>query len=160
MGASIAPYGLMTKSGMIKELGAIGLYDFEMKAKLNNWLSMEESKGMLYVKERAHIAARYHQAVFYELVPRFWAVNYGKDDRGNVDIGEWFVCNNLPSLGQLAKEDGEGLRVASSHDQAIARRAVIFAINEELFDQGCPGATDSAAIAQWQLDMVNATPLD
>ena len=73
MSGSIDPYGLMTKSGMIKELGAIGLYDFEMKAKLDHWLSMEEAKGMLYVKERAHIGARYHQAVFYELVPRFWA---------------------------------------------------------------------------------------
>ena len=48
----------MTKSGMIKELGAIGLYDFEMKAKLDKWLSREEAKGMLYVKERAHIGAR------------------------------------------------------------------------------------------------------
>ena len=160
MSASIDPYGLMTKSGQMKELGAVGLYDFEMEAKLDNWLGVEESKGILYVKERAHIGARYHQAVFYELVPRFWAVNYGQDDNGNVDIGEWFSCNNLPGLEKLAKEDEEAIRTASSHDKAVARRAVIFAIDGELFDSEHCGATGAAAIAQWKMDMENATPLE
>ena len=145
---------------MIKELGAIGLYDFEMKANLNNWLSMEEAKGMLYVKERAHIAARYHQAVFYELAPRFWAINYGKDEDGKLDSSHWFNENWLPSLGLLVKEDEAGLRDADSHEQAVARRAVIFTIDEDLFDQGHQGATDAAAVAQWKMDMDYATPLD
>ena len=55
----------------MKELPAVGFYDFELKAKINNRLSTEEKKGFLYVKERAHIGARYHQAVFMEFVPRF-----------------------------------------------------------------------------------------
>ena len=50
MSASIDPYGLMAKIGMIKELGAIALYDFEMKAKLNNWLSVDEAKGCFMLK--------------------------------------------------------------------------------------------------------------
>ena len=58
LGASIDPYGSMTKTGLIKDFGAIGLYEFEMKAKLGSWLSVEEAKGMLYVKERAHTGAR------------------------------------------------------------------------------------------------------
>ena len=81
MTASIEPYGLMTKSGKMKELGAVGFYDFELKAKINNRLSTEKKKGFIYVKERAHIGARYHQAVFLEYVPRFWAINMGQDAR-------------------------------------------------------------------------------
>ena len=90
MSGSIDPYGLMTKSGKMKELGANGLYDFEMKAKINNRLSREEAKNLIYVKERAHIGARYHQAVFYEFVPRIWAINMGHDENGEDDPSEWF----------------------------------------------------------------------
>ena len=160
MSGSIDPFGLMTKSGIIKDLGAIGLYDFKTVSKQNTQLNDEELKGLLYVKERAHINARYHQAVFYEFVPRFWAVNYGKDGIGNVDKSEWFICNNLYSLGMLIQEDEAGLRNASAHAQAIARRAVIFAIDDDLYEHDHQGATDAAAVAQWQMDMANATPLD
>ena len=45
MSASIDPYGLMTKSGKMKELAAVGFYDFELKAKISNRLSTEEKKG-------------------------------------------------------------------------------------------------------------------
>ena len=44
MSGSIDPFGLMTKSGMIKELGAIGFYDFELKARTGLPLSREEKK--------------------------------------------------------------------------------------------------------------------
>ena len=130
-----------------------------MKTKLDHWLSANEAKTFIYVKERAHIAARYHQAIFYQFVPRFWAVNYGTDEHNKLDISAWFRNNNLPGLGQLAKEDAEGLLAASDDDQAIARRAVIFAIDERLYNQGHQGASDTAAIEQWRMDMQNATPL-
>ena len=90
MSASIDPYGLMTKSGKMKELGALGLYDFQMKSKINSRLSCEEAKGLLYVKERAHIGARYFQCVINEFVPRIWSVNMGHDQHGEDDPSEWF----------------------------------------------------------------------
>ena len=159
-GSSIDPYGLMTKSGKIKELGAIGLSDFELKSKINNRLSIEEIKGLLYIKERAHIGARYHQAVFYEYVPRFWAVNTGKNEDGQDDPTEWFRNEHLHGLVKVIEEDTEGLRSSSGHDQAVARRAVIFIVDESLYEEGAQGATDAAATAVWEQDKQNGTPLD
>ena len=162
MAGFIDPFGIMTKHGQMKDFGAIGLYDFEMKAKLDQWLSVEEAKGFLYVKERAHIGARYHQAVFSELVPRFWCVNYGKrDDNGSVDKAEWFEHNNLPGLALLMEENTKDLMQASDHLQATARRAVIFQVNEPLYDRDTnQAASDAIAIAVFDEHMKHATPLD
>ena len=55
--ASIDPYGLMTKTGKIKELGCLCLYDFSLVSRLDHRLGREEIKGLLYSKERAHIPA-------------------------------------------------------------------------------------------------------
>ena len=117
---------------------------------------MEEAKSLLYVKERAHIGARYHQAVFYELVPRLWAVNYGAFQNGEVDAGEWFRNNNLQGLELLVNMDEAALRAADSHTQAIGRRAVIFRIDEDLFASENAGATDAAAVELWQSHMHRA----
>ena len=160
MSASIDPYGLMTKSGKMKELGAVGFYDFELKAKINNRLSTEEKKGFLYVKERAHIGARYHQAVFLEYVPRFWAINMGHNSMGDDDPSEFFRIEYLEGLERLVNEDHERIKELDGHQQAIARRAVIFVIDECLFGAKTQGATDAAACAVWVQHMQNATPLD
>ena len=160
MSGSIDPYGLMTKCGKMKELGALGLYDFEMKSKINSRISCEEAKGLLYVKERAHLGARYHQCIMYEFVPRFWAINMGHDHRGEDDPSEWFRNEYLEGLVKLVQEDGEGLKTSSGHDQAIARRAVIFVVDECLFESDAQGATDAMAVARWEEDKDNATPLD
>jgi len=160
MSASIDPYGLMTKNGKMKELGAVGFYDFELKAKINNRLSTEEKKGFLYVKERAHIGARYHQAVFMEYVPRFWAINIGQNDQGDDDPSEFFRSEYLEGLEKLVNEDHERIKELDGHQQAIARRAVIFVIDECLFDGNSQGATDAVACAVWEQQMQNATPLD
>ena len=160
MSDAIDPYGLMTKAGRVKDLGAIGLYDFQLISKLNNHLSREEVKSLLYVKERAHIGARYHQAVFYEYVPRLWAINMGKDERGNDDPTEWFANEHLEGIVRMLKGDLEGLKRLSEHDKAIARRIVVFVVEDDLFDEKEQGATDAAAIAFWEQGMANATPLD
>ena len=160
MSGSIDPYGLMTKTGKMKELGAVGLYDFEMKSKINSRLSREEAKGLLYVKERAHIGARYHQAVFYEFVPRIWAINMGHDQKGEDDPSEWFRNEHLEGLAMLAQEDAAGLQRINGHDQATARRAVIFVVGECLFESDAQGATDALAVAYSNEGMCNATPLD
>ena len=81
-----------------------------------------------------HIGARYHQAVFYEFVPRFLAINMGHDEKGEDDPSEWFRPEHLDGLVALVREDGEGLGKASAHDQAIARRAVIFVVDECLHE--------------------------
>ena len=140
-------------------LDAVGLYDFEMKSKINSRLSCEEANNLLYVKERAHIGARYHQCVFYEFVPRIWAINMGHDQQGEDDPSEWFRNEHLEGLAKLVQEDAEGLKSSSGHDQAIARRAVIFVVDECLFDGGAQGATDALAVAYWEEGMSSATPL-
>ena len=158
--ASIDPYGLMTKSGKMKDLGCICLYDFTLTSRLDHLLGREEVKGLLYTKERAHVPARYHQAILYEFVPRMWSVNYGVDDRGNVDKTEWFTSQGLPALAALLKRDAAAINSGGEHDKAIARRAVIFCVDENLFDQGAQGATDAVGLEVWRAEQANATPLD
>ena len=79
-----------------------------MKSKINNRLGRDEAKGFLYVKERAHIGARYHQAVFYEFVPRLWAINMGQDQQGQADPSEWFRAEHLEGLAMLVRETRRG----------------------------------------------------
>ena len=81
---SLDPFGLMTKSGRTKDLGAVFLYDFDLRSK-NEQLSREEVKELLYVKESAHFKARYYQAVLPDMVPRIWTINTGKDADGHDD---------------------------------------------------------------------------
>ena len=126
---------------------------------INHRLS-REVKNLLYVKERAHIGARYHQAAFYEFVPRLWAINMGKDEDGNDDPTEWFASQYIEGIVKMIKEDLEGLERLSEHDKAIARRIVVFVVEESLFNVKDQGATDAAAITFWQQGMANATPLD
>ena len=47
-----------------------------------------------------------------------------------------------------------------AHDQAIVRRAVIFVVNDFVFDRNELGATDATAIGVWEADMINAAALD
>ena len=158
--ASIDPYGLMTKSGKMKDLGCICLYDFTLVSRLDHLLGREEVKGLLYTKERAHVPARYHQCILYEWVPRVWSVNYGVDDRGNVDKTEWFTSQGLPALAALLKRDAAAINSGGEHDKAIARRALIFCVDENLFEVGAQGATDAVGLEVWRAEQANATPLD
>lgn len=158
--ASIDPYGLMTKSGKIKELGCVSLYDFSLTSRLDQLLGREESKGLLYTKERAHVPARYHQAIFYEWVPRMWSVNYGMDESGGVDKAEWFSSQGLPALAALVNRDAPGIERGGEHDIATARRAVIFCVDENLYEQGAQGATDAVGLEVWRAEQASATPLD
>ena len=150
----------MTKSGKMKDLGCICLYDFTLTSRLDHRLGREESKGLLYTKERAHVPARYHQAIFYEWVPRMWAVNYGTDGSGGVDKAEWFLSQGLPALAALINRDAAGIERGGEHDIAIARRAVIFCVDENLYEEGAQGATDAAGLEMWRSEQANATPLD
>ena len=150
----------MTKSGKNKELGCVCLYDFTLTSRLDHLLGREEVKGLLYTKERAHVPARYHQAIFYEWVPRIWAVNYGTDDSGHVDKSEWFSSQGLPALAALVNRDAAKIVSGGEHDKAVARRAVIFCVDDNLYEEGAQGATDAVGLQVWRSEQANATPLD
>ena len=128
----IDPYGLLTKSGRIKDMGCYVFDDFELKHKTGSLLSQAEQRQFLLVERRAHVGARYHQAVFPESVPRVWAVNRGVDvDTNKSDYGEWFDRNFIEGLARLVREDDEWLqsKATSPHDKTVASRAVIFCID-------------------------------
>ena len=74
-----------------------------------------------------------------------WSVNYGVDDRGNVDKTEWFTSQGLPALAALLKRDAAAINSGGEHDKAIARRALIFCVDENLFEVGAQGATTPSA---------------
>ena len=80
------------------------------------------------------------------------------DGMGNQDANEWFRNENLEGLEKLVNEDDERMRELDGHQQAIARRAVIFVIDECLFDGQSQSATDAAASAVREQQMQNATP--
>ena len=115
---------------------------------------------MLYVKERGHIDAGYHQAVLYEFVPRLWAVNTGRDENGRDDPSAWFRREYIDGLANLAAENREWLGKASEEDKAIARRAVIFTIDQDMFETDAVGASDAQAYEHFMQGMLNATPLE
>ena len=84
----------------------------------------------------------------------------GHDENGEDDPSDWFRTEHLDGLVALVREDGEGLGKASAHDQAIAKRAVIFVVDECLYESDAQGATDAMACARWEEDKLNATPLE
>ena len=161
MASSLCPLGIMTKSGRIKDLGAICFEDFEMRTRGGtHYMTREERKSLLYVKQRAHYHAFYHQAILPEFVARMWSVNYGKDKDGLTDKTEWFATNGLEGLRLLAEGDVEKLNEAEEHVKAEARRAVIFFVDEQLFPAEAEGATDAVGVKIWRAEMENATPMD
>ena len=156
IGGFVYLLGMLTKVGFMDSIAAIALHDFEMKSKGGQWLPAEEAKSMLYVKEDGHVTCRYHQAILPPFVPRFWAVNDGLFTNGQVDVGSWFRDNNLHGLVWLVNKDEDMLRRADQHNQAIARRAVIFRVDEHLYAKKKRAATDLAAYEKWQEMMEKA----
>ena len=98
------------------------LYDFSLVSRLDHRLGREEIKGLLYSKERAHIPARYHQAILHEWIPRMWSVNYGVDVMGNVDKTEWFSSQFVPSLAALFKRDASFVRQPGARGKENAQQ--------------------------------------
>ena len=157
---SLCPLGIMTKSGRVKDLGAVCFEDFEMNTRGGtHFLTREERKSLLYVKQRAHYHAFYHQAILHEFVPRLWSVNYGMKE-GTVDKTEWFARQGMEGLRLLAAADEAQLNLADEHAKAEARRAVIFYVDEQLFPEDAEGASDAAGVEIWRALQENATPMD
>ena len=75
------------------------------------------------------------------------AVNRGVDSETNEpDYGEWFDHNFVEGLARLAREDEEWLqaKTTSAHDKAVARRAIIFCIDDYMYENGQSSASDNA----------------
>ena len=140
------------------DLGAIGIDDFKLESQLNTRLSKEHVKSLLYTKQRAALPARYHQAIFHEGVPRFWAINWGQHPNGELDKGQWFERENVECLAWLINKDLKSIKDSDEHDKAIARRAVIFPAHEKLYKSNAQSATDAALLEQWTAEMERATP--
>ena len=155
---SIDPLGIMTKSGSLKLAGAVILDDFALISRLDTRLNEEEVKQLLYTKQRAHVGARYHQAVLREHVARIWTINSGAPGPDGVpDFGEWFRRERVPCLDRLVYEDNDWFaNVATEAEKAIARRCVIFRVTEPLFARGAQGATDNIGLETFINDMRNA----
>ena len=122
------------------------------------YLSKEESKGLLYVKARAHYPAFYHQAILPALVPRLWSINYGESN-GEIDKADWFKREGLLGLALLAAGDAEALNKSDEHTKAEARRAVIFNVDRTLFRDQHLGVTDSETATLSQICLENAYPV-
>ena len=60
----------------------------------------------------------------------------------------------------LLKRDAAAINSGGEHDKAVARRAVIFCVDESLFEEGAQGATDAVGLELWRAEQANATPLD
>jgi len=156
----IDTYGVMTQTGKINELGAIGLYDFELRSRGNQRITEEQAKAFILVAEDATIPAMYYPAQFQKLVPRVWSINFGQDRNGEDVASHWFEREHLEGLVRLVNEDDDGMKTLGSHQEALARRAVIFIVDEFLGKRDAPGSSDAIAFAQFQEEMQNATPLD
>jgi hypothetical protein len=102
----------------------------------------------------------YYPAQFQKLVPRVWSINFGQDRNGEDVASHWFEREHLEGLVRLVNEDDDGMKTLGSHQEALARRAVIFIVDEFLGKRDAPGASDAIAFAQFQEEMQNATPLD
>ena len=106
-------------------------------------MSLEEKKGLLYVKKDARIGCRYHVAIFPANVPRLFSVNPGRSDDGTVAYDHWFHWNGLPSLAAVINGDLRALKECDEHHMAIARRSVIFAVKSRLFNIDAQAAVDT-----------------
>ena len=63
----------------------------------------------------------------------------------------------MPALAALVHRDAPGIERGGEHDIAIA---VIFCVDENLYEQGAQGATDAVGLEMWRSEQASATPLD
>ena len=138
--------GRLSMVGMMDKIGAFVFADFELKTKLERRpLSEEEVKGLLDPNEPGGYDCRYHPAVFAKWTPRVWTLNTGLDDEGEQSFEQWFETQlHTDALAALSRSDGDWLRSASAHDQAIGRRAFVVKISEPLYEiQGEDAESDT-----------------
>jgi hypothetical protein len=141
---ALDPFGVMTKAGLTKDLGAVCLNDFELMSCLNQHLTAEGLKGLLDAGDTTSFNCRYHVATLPGGRPRFWAVNPNKTNGTTPDWGSWFMKFPYSEcLAFLAEEKEKEIEALSESDKAIIRRAVIFKISEPLYDAPEPASSST-----------------
>jgi hypothetical protein len=133
---TIDKYGAVTKASQMEMLGCFVFDDFSLSTRGGTHrLSTEEVKHFLYSKQRGTVNAFYGDAIFPEMVPRIWVVNY--QHGGDTDF--WFrredshgSCRGLIEL-QCENVDYFNSDQVDEEAIAVARRAIIFNVDKQLF---------------------------
>ena len=135
---TIDKYGAVTKASLMHTLGCFVFDDFALTTRGGTHkVTMEELKQFLNVSQRGSVHAFYGDAIFPEVMPRIWCLNY----RSGEDRTHWFrrEMHGGNTCGLVDLMDGElepfNKQNANAEDIAIARRVIIFEVNEALFSQ-------------------------
>jgi hypothetical protein len=126
---SFDPVGELTRSGLVKQVGAFVFTDFSWVSLMNTRLIDEDIMAILDVAEPASFKCRYHVGILEKGVPRFFCVNAGKDKDNKMDHGAWFDDDGLEVLGAMAR--GNDLEKFTDKQLAMARRVIIFPITTD-----------------------------
>jgi energy-coupling factor transporter ATP-binding protein EcfA2 len=141
---ALDPFGVMTRAGLTKDIGAVCLNDFDLMTCLNQNFTIEMGKALLEVKDATSFNARYHCATLPAGRPRMWAVNpQSVDEAGQPMWSSWFQRSEASApLAALVNEDDPAIRAMSESGKAVVRRAVIFKVDAPLFHVLPPAVED------------------
>ena len=149
-GKSIDPLGLLSRNGMLKEMGVLCLSDFDFKTLQNTRLTMNGIKSLVAVGEVGSCAARYGCAQFPPDMARLFLVNLGENEatRRKDDPAAFFIDNYLTGMEHLVRKDQQSIKDMKDDTQlAIVRRSVVF-----ILDRSMDLQIDKAAMASQKED--------
>jgi energy-coupling factor transporter ATP-binding protein EcfA2 len=141
---ALDPFGVMTRAGLTKDIGAVCLNDFDLMTCLNQSFTIEMGKALLDVKDATSFNARYHCATLPAGRPRMWAVNpESVDEAGQPMWASWFHRSEASApLAALVDEQDHTIRGMSESAKAIVRRAVVFKVDAPLYEARPPAVED------------------
>jgi energy-coupling factor transporter ATP-binding protein EcfA2 len=133
---ALDPFGVMTRAGLTKDIGAVCLNDFDLTTCLNQSFTIEMGKALLDVKDATSYNARYHCATLPAGRPRMWAVNPESVDAAGEPVwASWFHRSEASApLAALVDEQDHTIRGMSESAKAIVRRAIVFKVNVPLYE--------------------------
>ena len=76
----------------------------------------------------AEFAACYHVGRMMKEIPRFFAVQTGRNQDGSVDFGRWFENEGLLACADMKRGNYDKLRAHDNHQKACARNGIIFKV--------------------------------
>jgi hypothetical protein len=132
MAKSLDSLGNQTKDGCMKLYGTMIYDDCEMRSLQNTKLSKTDLLSLFHVQQGGSFIARYHDAILPKGVPKIMCQNNRKDK--GVEIS-WFRDNDMIAADALMQGSLEGIRQQGDQDQALARRMIIFHVQDSLIDE-------------------------